>query len=93
MDSSRSLVSALLAVALAFIPAAARSQADKKKHDPVADDIMDHRTMAEAHRKAAECLESKKPDKECRDQLAKDCKGVGIGKQCGMKDRHQQSLH
>jgi len=58
------------------------------KHS-VAEDVMDHRTMAEAHRKAAECLESGKPEKECRAQLAKDCKGVGIGRHCGMKDRHK----
>ena len=89
MDFSRSLVSAVLAVTLAFIPAIAQPQAEKKKHDPIADDIMDHRTMAEAHLKAAECLEAKKTEKECRAQLAKDCKGVGIGKHCGMKDRHK----
>ncbi len=53
------------------------------------EDVMDHRTMAEAHRKVAECLESGKPEKECRAQLAKDCKGVGIGRGCGMKDRHK----
>lgn len=55
----------------------------------LAEDIMDHRTMADAHRKAADCLEAGKPEKECRAQLAKDCKGVGIGRGCGMKDRHK----
>ena len=89
MDPSRSLVSALLAVTLAFVPGITEAQAEKKKHDPIADDIMDHRTMAEAHNKAADCLEAKKSEKECRAQLAKDCKGIGIGKHCGMKDRHK----
>ena len=89
MDANRALVSMLSAVTLAVAPAFAQAQAEKEKYDPVAEDIMDHRTMAEAHRKAAECLEAKKPEKECRAQLSKDCKGVAIGKHCGMKDRHK----
>lgn len=32
--------------------------------------------------------ESGKPAKECHAQLLKDCKGVGIGKYCGMKHQH-----
>ena len=78
-----------LAIMLSVAPAIAQTQADKKKPNPVAEDIMDHRTMAEAHRKAADCLEAGKPEKECRAQLGKDCKGIGIGKNCGMKDRHK----
>ena len=85
---SRLLASTALAIVLAAAPGSAQTQADKKKHD-VAEDIMDHRTMAEAHRKAGECLEAGKPEKECRAQLGKDCKGVGIGKVCGMRDRHK----
>lgn len=76
------------ALALAAGPAAMSAQTDKKP-DPHAEDIMDHRTMAEAHRRAAECLEAGKPEKECRAQLSKDCRGVGIGRHCGMKDRHK----
>ena len=51
-------------------------------------DIADHRAMADAHLNAAKCLESGKPEKECHAQLAKDCKGLGIGKYCGMKHKH-----
>jgi hypothetical protein len=43
--------------------------------------------MADAHLSAAKCLESGTPEKECQTQLAKDCKGLGIGKYCGMKHR------
>jgi hypothetical protein len=80
-----------LSAIIATTPALVAAQADKKKEKghAAAEDIMDHRTMAEAHRKAAECLEAGKPEKDCRAQLAKDCKGVGIGKHCGMKDRHK----
>ena len=66
---------------------AALAQTHGKKQ--LDEDIMDHRTMAEAHRKAADCLAAGKPEKECRAQLAKDCKGIGIGRGCGMKDRHK----
>ena len=60
-----------------------------KKDDPahVRKDIADHRAMAEAHLTAAKCLESGTPEKACQAQLAKDCKGLGIGKYCGMRHR------
>jgi hypothetical protein len=44
--------------------------------------------MAAAHEAAARCLEADKGEKVCLEQLAKDCKGVGIGKYCGMKHQH-----
>jgi len=47
-----------------------------------------HRTMAEAHANAAKCLDGGSEEKVCHAQLAKDCKGAGIGKYCGMKHRH-----
>ncbi|HXF67358.1 MAG TPA: hypothetical protein VNK67_11775 [Burkholderiales bacterium] len=61
-----------------------------KKDDPahVRKDIADHRAMAEAHLNAAKCLEAGRPEKECHAQLAKDCKGLAIGKYCGLKHRH-----
>ena len=40
--------------------------------------------MAAAHEAAAKCLESGKGEKVCLEKLLKDCKGVGIGKYCGM---------
>ena len=51
-------------------------------------DILDHRAMADAHLTAAKCLEAGKGEKECHAQLAKDCKGLGIGTLCGMKHKH-----
>jgi hypothetical protein len=63
--------------------------AEKKEDDHHAKEAaMEHRVMAEAHLNAAKCLEAGKPEKECHAQLAKDCKGLGIGKYCGMKHRH-----
>jgi hypothetical protein len=82
------LAAAAIALALAF-PAAAQ-QTTNKSHsaDEVKEDIADHRAMAEAHLNAAKCLESGRSEKDCHAQLAKDCKGLGIGKYCGMKHRH-----
>lgn len=64
--------------------------AEKKGHgtEEIRKDIADHRAMADAHLNAAKCLESGKSEKECQAQLAKDCKGLGIGKYCGMKHKH-----
>ena len=44
--------------------------------------------MAAAHEAAAKCLESGKAEKACLEKLAKDCKGLGIGKYCGMRHQH-----
>jgi hypothetical protein len=85
----KELIVALVAAGLwAASPVLAAEKA--KKDDPahVKQDILDHRSMAEAHLNAAKCLESGKAEKECLAQLAKDCKGLGIGKYCGMKHRH-----
>ena len=47
-----------------------------------------HRAMAAAHEGAAKCLESgKKPDL-CEKELQAACKGLAIGKYCGMKHVH-----
>ena len=75
--------------ALALLAASAVIAAEKKA-DPahVKKDVADHRAMAEAHSNAARCLEAGKPEKECHEQLARDCKGLAIGKYCGMKHRH-----
>ena len=64
--------------------------AEKKKDDPahIKKDVADHRAMADAHLNAAKCLEAGTPEKDCHAQLAKDCKGLGIGKYCGMKHKH-----
>jgi hypothetical protein len=52
------------------------------------DDIARHRAMAQAHENAAKCLEAGKSDAVCEKQLQAECKGLGIGKFCGMKHVH-----
>jgi len=64
------------------------AQEKKATPDDVKKDIAAHRQMAQVHENAAKCLEAGKSEKECHDQLQKDCKGIGIGKYCGMRHRH-----
>ena len=52
------------------------------------EDISRHRAMAVAHEGAAKCLESGKKPEICEKELQAACKGLAIGKYCGMKHAH-----
>jgi hypothetical protein len=78
------LVYFMVAMALS-VPALAQSKHGSKEEQA---DAKRHRAMAAAHEAAAKCLEAGKGEKACLEQLRKDCKGVGIGKYCGMKHQH-----
>lgn len=75
----------LIALALA-LPLLAL--ANPKLDEHVKKDIERHRAMAAAHEEAARCLESGKPEGECLKALQQRCKGLAIGKYCGMKHEH-----
>jgi hypothetical protein len=80
--SMKSLLLALCLSPLAALAADGHSAEDVKK------DAQRHRAMAQAHEGAAKCLESgKKPD-ACTKELQAACKGLAIGKYCGMKHEH-----
>lgn len=51
-------------------------------------DIQRHRAMAAAHEAVAKCLESGRPQDACMKELQAACKGLAIGKYCGMKHEH-----
>ena len=76
--------SVLLLTACAFVATAALAQHSDKE---IKEDIARHRAMA-AHEGAAKCLESGKKDEVCEAELQKACKGLAIGKYCGMKHSH-----
>jgi hypothetical protein len=83
----------IIAVALLLAtPALAQDKTKKgdKAHSAaeVQKDVQDHLAMADAHTAAAQCLQAGKGEKVCHAQLAKDCKGLGIGTLCGMKHKH-----
>lgn len=80
MKSTLSLFA--LAFALAT-PALAQHSAEETKAD-----IQRHRAMAAAHEAAARCLEAGKGEKACYAELAVACKGLAIGKHCGMRHAH-----
>ena len=62
--------------------------ADGHSAKEIKEDVARHRAMAAAHEGAAKCLESgKKPDL-CEKELQAACKGLAIGKYCGMKHVH-----
>ncbi|MBC7610241.1 MAG: hypothetical protein H7228_11830 [Polaromonas sp.] len=64
--------------------AAYAQHSDKEKKE----DIARHRAMAAAHEAAARCLESGKKDEVCEKELQASCKGLAVGKYCGMKHVH-----
>ena len=78
----KSLVLALLSCCSLF--AVAQTHSEKE----LAEDAARHRAMAAAHEAAAKCLEAKRGEKACLAELQAACKGLAIGKMCGMKHVH-----
>jgi hypothetical protein len=74
----------LLVGMLVASPVFAQAHGEKERQE----DIRRHRAMAAAHEAAAKCLESGKSEKDCLEKLRQDCKGLGIGKYCGLRHRH-----
>ncbi len=54
----------------------------------VLEDIERHRGMARAHEMAAQCLEQGNNYSVCQKQLQTQCKGLALGKNCGMRHSH-----
>lgn len=76
---------AILFSALALAGSAyGQAHGDKERKE----DVLRHRAMAAAHEAMARCLESGQPEKACLEKLRQDCKGLGIGKYCGMRHKH-----
>jgi hypothetical protein len=77
----------LMALTLGILLAApvfAQPHGEKERKE----DVRRHQAMAAAHEAAAKCLESGKPEKDCLEKLRQDCKGLGIGKYCGLRHQH-----
>ncbi len=52
------------------------------------EDIAKHRQMAHAHEEAAKCLESGEKESVCQERLREACKGIAVGRYCGMRHAH-----
>lgn len=74
----------LVLLSVSSVAFAAEAHGDKERKE----DITRHRAMAKAHTDAAICLESGKKEEECDKALQAACKGLAIGKSCGMKHAH-----
>ncbi len=73
-----------LAAAALMSTAALAQHSDQETKE----DMARHRAMAAAHEAAAKCLESGKGENVCMAELQAACKGLAIGKYCGMKHSH-----
>lgn len=78
----------LLALAMIALTATVSIAAEKPLDADTQQDIARHRAMAAAHEAAAQCLESGKKDEICEKELLQACKGLAIGRFCGMKHEH-----
>jgi hypothetical protein len=75
-------------LALIFIAQAATFSIAAETDKETKEDIVKHRAIAAAHEAAAKCRESGKKEDVCNKELAAACKGIAIGKFCGMKHEH-----
>ena len=77
----------LLWIAL-LLPPMAGLAADKHDEKAIKKDVERHKMMSAAHAEAAKCLESGQKVDQCQKALQGACKGLAIGKYCGMKHDH-----
>lgn len=77
-------INSLIAIALL----SASSAWAQHSSTEIQEDIARHKQMAAAHGAAAQCLQSgRKPD-DCNKELQTACKGLALGKFCGMRHAH-----
>ncbi|BDT67879.1 hypothetical protein os1_20570 [Comamonadaceae bacterium OS-1] len=76
-------LAALLLCSLCTASAIAAESAQDTKED-----VARHRAIAAAHEAAAQCREAGKGEELCLKALQAACKGIAIGKYCGMKHEH-----
>lgn len=78
----------LVAIFAIVITGAVAVAAEQHSAKEIKEDIARHRAIAAAHEAAAKCLESGKGVDACQKALQAACKGLAIGKFCGMKHEH-----
>lgn len=77
-----------LLLSLCLLAPLAVMSKDAPASEGVKKDIGRHRAIAAAHEAAAKCLEAGKKEEACHKDLQASCKGLAIGKYCGMKHEH-----
>jgi len=84
----KKLLTALALAPLLLAGAAAHAKDDHHSEKEIKADAERHRAMAAAHEAAAKCLEAGKGHDTCQKELQTACKGLAIGKYCGMRHVH-----
>jgi len=75
-------------LALILLAQVATFSVAKESAEETKQDVAKHRAMAAAHEAAAKCREAGKGEDVCNKELQAACKGIAIGKFCGMKHEH-----
>lgn len=91
MNVLRTAALLFAALSLSVLPVAQAHDHDgKDKHtdQELKVDVERHQAMAAAHQAAAQCLASGKGHSVCQKELLAACKGLAIGKYCGMRHAH-----
>lgn len=93
MNILRRVALLFAALSLSVLPVAQAHDHDSKDKDKHTSqelkvDIERHQAMAAAHQGAAQCLASGKAHAVCQKELLQACKGLAIGKYCGMRHAH-----
>ena len=78
------LMTLLATAAFTFAPAAFAQHTQKQ----IEEDIKRHLAMAQAHQAAAQCLRDGRNEKVCQEELQTACKGLALGRYCGMRHSH-----
>ena len=84
-NSMKKMLAALVVLGLTATFSIANAQHSDKQTQ---EDVLRHRAMAAAHEAAAKCLQSGKKEDVCMKDLQASCKGLAVGKYCGMKHAH-----
>ena len=84
----KSLLTVLMAAAVLLLSGAGAGAAGAHNDKETKEDIARHRAISAAHEGAAKCLESGKKEDVCNKELQAACKGLAIGKYCGMRHEH-----
>ncbi len=89
MTSLRATALLFAALSLSALPVVhAQDHKDMHTDKEMQADIARHQAMAAAHQAAAQCLAAGKGHDTCQKELLQACKGLAIGKYCGMRHGH-----
>lgn len=78
----------LFATLIATVGLTLATAASSHTQKQIEEDIKRHLAMAEAHQAAAQCLKDGRDYKVCQQELQTACRGLALGRYCGMRHTH-----